>query len=64
MDHESWTRAVAAAIKADPTLRAIALHNDEENFARALEELADDAIIQRHEADGELFNAYFGRPGV
>ena len=24
MDHESWTRAVAAAIKADPTLRAIA----------------------------------------
>ena len=58
-----WASQQKQAVKDNPTLRAIALHNDEENFRRALEEHADDAIVDRHEANGALFNAYFERPG-
>ena len=58
-----WADQQKKVVKADPTLRAIALHNDEANFRRALDEYADAAIIERHEANTELFNAFFDKPG-
>ena len=58
-----WVEQQKQAVKDNQTLRSIALHNDEDNFARALEQHADNAIIERHTANGELFNAYFEKPG-
>lgn len=58
-----WADQQKQAVKSDPKLRAIALHNDEANFRRALEQHADDAIITRHEANAELVNAFFEKPG-
>ena len=58
-----WADQQKQAVKDNPTLRAIALNNDEDNFRRALEKHADDAIIERHEANAALFNAFFEKPG-
>ncbi len=58
-----WADQQKQVVKSDPTLRAIALHNDEHNFRRALDQYADAAIIERHEANTDLFNAYFEKPG-
>ena len=58
-----WADKQKQVVKSDPTLRAIALHNDEHNFRRALDQYADAAIIERHEANTDLFNAYFEKPG-
>ncbi len=43
--------------------RVVAQNNDRDQFRIFLEEFATDAIIDRHEANGVLFNAFFERPG-
>jgi hypothetical protein len=58
-----WADQQKQAIKDDPTLRAIALNNYEDNFRKALEKRADNAMIERHEANAVLFNAFFEKPG-
>ena len=58
-----WADQQKQVVKSNPTLRSIALHNDEHNFRRALDQYADAAIIERHEANTDLFNAYFEKPG-
>lgn len=41
----------------------VALNNDRDQFAIVLEKFAEDAIIDRHQANGMLFNAFFEKPG-
>ena len=41
----------------------MALNNDRDQFAIVLEKFAEDAIIDRHQANGMLFNAFFEKPG-
>jgi len=60
---QSVARQQKQALKADEDLRTAAIHNDKENFIRVLEKYAHDAIVDRHESNGQLFNAYFEKPG-
>jgi type I restriction enzyme R subunit len=58
-----WFDQQKTAAKADAELRAVALHNDRDNYLRVLEGRADQMIVDRHQANGELFDAYFAKPG-
>ena len=40
-------------------MRAVALGNDRQQFAVYLKPRIEGAIVERHEANGELFDAYF-----
>ena len=48
-----------AAILEDPELKVVALHNDREQYQIVLDKRVDDIIIDRHEANGVLFDKYF-----
>ena len=41
----------------------MALNNDRDQEQIVLEKFAEDAIIDRHEANGILLNAFFEKPG-
>lgn len=41
-------------------MRAVAWHNDEQQFAVYLKPRIESAIVDRHQANGELFESYFG----
>ncbi len=41
----------------------MALNNDRDQFQIVLERFAQEAIIDRHQANGMLFNAFFEKPG-
>jgi len=41
----------------------VALNNDRDQYRIVLEKIAEDAIVERHESNGQLFNAYFEKPG-
>ena len=43
--------------------RVVPLHNDRDQFRIFLERFATNAIVDRHEANGMLFNAFFEKPG-
>ena len=51
------------AVKDSDEARVVALNNDRDAFRLFLQRFASDAIIDRHEANGMLFNAYFEKPG-
>jgi type I restriction enzyme R subunit len=42
----------------------VALNNDFDQYRIVLEKMADDMIIDRHQANGMLFDAYFAKPEV
>ena len=44
--------------------RVVALNNDFDQYRIVLEKIADDMIVDRHEANGMLFDAYFSKPEV
>jgi type I restriction enzyme, R subunit len=50
-------------IKEDDVLVVVALNNDRDQDGVVLEKIAEGAIIERHESNGQLFNAYFEKPG-
>jgi type I restriction enzyme R subunit len=58
-----WFEQQKSAIRTDPQMRAVALHNDRDNYLRVLAARADEMILARHQANGELFAAYFDKPG-
>jgi len=43
--------------------RVVALNNDYDQFAIMLEKMAETMIVDRHQANGALFDAYFEKPG-
>ncbi len=58
-----WFEQQKAAVKQDESLRVVALNNDRDQYRIVMEKRADDAIVDRHESNGELFDAYFSKPG-
>lgn len=50
-------------MKDSDEVRLVALHNDWDQFRIVLERFAQEAIIDRHQANGLLFNAFFEKPG-
>jgi type I restriction enzyme R subunit len=58
-----WFEQQLAAIKENEHARVVALNNDREQYQVVLEKIAEDAIIDRHESNGQLFNAFFEKPG-
>jgi type I restriction enzyme, R subunit len=58
-----WFEQQKQAVKANETARVVALNNDRDQYGVVLEKIAEDAIIERHESNGQLFNAYFEKPG-
>jgi type I restriction enzyme R subunit len=58
-----WFEQQKQAVKDSDEARVVALNNDRDAFHLFLRRFASDAIIDRHEANGMLFNAYFEKPG-
>jgi type I restriction enzyme R subunit len=58
-----WFEQQKQAVKDSDEARVVALNNDRDAFRLWLERFASDAIIDRHEANGTLFNAFFEKPG-
>jgi len=58
-----WFQQQKQAVKDNETARVVALNNDRDQYGVVLEKIAEDAIIERHESNGQLFNAYFEKPG-
>ncbi|MGI8702635.1 MAG: type I restriction endonuclease subunit R [Nocardioidaceae bacterium] len=58
-----WFEQQKQAIKEDATVRQVALNNDRDQYRVVLEQHAEDAIVDRHESNGQLFNAFFDKPG-
>ncbi len=58
-----WFEQQKQAIKEDDTLRVIALTNDRDQCRVVMERKAEDRIIERHEANAELFDAIYQKPG-
>lgn len=59
-----WFEQQKQAVLQDEETRVVALHNDFDQFLVHLEKKATDMIVDRHESNGMLFNAYFEKPGV
>ena len=58
-----WFRQQKEAIKSDPQMRVVALHNDRDQYGVVLQRTAESMIVDRHEANGQLFSAFFEKPG-
>lgn len=58
-----WFEQQKQAVLENADARVIALNNDFDQFLIMLERLAEDMIVDRHQANGMLFNAYFEKPG-
>ena len=58
-----WFEQQKQAVKDSDEARVVALNNDRDQFHIFLQSFAKDAIIDRHEANGMLFNAFFEKPG-
>ena len=58
-----WFEQQKQAVKESEEVRVVALNNDFDQFQIVLEKFAEDAIIERHQANGMLFNAFFEKPG-
>jgi type I restriction enzyme R subunit len=59
-----WVEQQKQVVMDDESLKTVALNNDREQYQVVLEKKAEDLILDRHEANGELFSAFFERPGV
>lgn len=57
-----WIEQQRTTVMADPEMKAIAQENDKAQFTVALEAKIKDLIVERHEANGHLFDAYFDNP--
>jgi hypothetical protein len=58
-----WFEQQKQIVKDDETLRVVVLNNDRDQYRVVMEKRAEDSIIERHEANGQLFNALFEKPG-
>lgn len=58
-----WFRQQKQAIKSDEQMRVVALNNDRDQYGVVLQKKAESMIVDRHEANGQLFNAFFEKPG-
>ena len=58
-----WFRQQKQAIKSDEQMRVVALNNDRDQYGVVLHKKAESLIVDRHEANGQLFNAFFEKPG-
>lgn len=58
-----WFRQQKQAIKSDEQMRVVALNNDRDQYGVVLHKKAESMIVDRHEANGQLFNAFFEKPG-
>lgn len=58
-----WFEQQKQAVKENEHARVVALNNDRDHCQVALEKIAEDAITERHESNGQLFNAFVDKPG-
>ena len=58
-----WFEQQKQTIKDDEKTRQVALNNDRDQYRVVLEDRAEEMIVDRHESNGQLFNAFFERPG-
>ena len=58
-----WFEQQKQAVKDNEQPRVVARHNDRDQYRIVLEKNAEDMIIDRHESNGMLFNAFFENPG-
>ncbi len=54
-----WFEQQQVELGGDPDVRAVAKHNDEQQFGVFLRPRIEQAIVERHQANGELFESYF-----
>ena len=54
-----WFEQQRVELRSDHDVRAVALHNDEQQFSVFLRPRIERAIVERHQANGELFESYF-----
>jgi type I restriction enzyme R subunit len=59
-----WVEQTKQVVMDDQELKTVALNNDREQYQVVLEKKAEDLILDRHEANGELFSAFFEKAGV
>ncbi|MGI8869443.1 MAG: type I restriction enzyme subunit R domain-containing protein, partial [Mycobacteriales bacterium] len=57
-----WIEQQKEAVKEDPRACRVALNNDRVQYRVVLEGMAEDKMIERNEANGQLFNAFFDKP--
>ncbi|MDT0261813.1 type I restriction endonuclease subunit R [Jatrophihabitans lederbergiae] len=57
-----WFEQQKQAIKSDEQMRVVALNNDRDQYGVVLQKKAESMIVDRHEANGQLFNAFFEKP--
>jgi type I restriction enzyme R subunit len=57
-----WFEQQYQAMKDDDDVRVVAINNDRDQFMVVLEKFAETAIIDRHEANGVLFDKFFTDP--
>jgi type I restriction enzyme R subunit len=55
-----WFEQQEEHLQADADVRTVALGNDLEQFRVFLAPVVEEKIIDRHQANGELFDAFFG----
>ena len=58
-----WFEQQKQTVLENDDARIVALNNDYAQFRIMLEKLAEDMIVDRHQANGMLFDAYFEKPG-
>ncbi len=57
-----WFEQQKQAVLEDEEARVVALNNDFDQYRIMLEKKAEGMIVDRHEANGALFDAYFEKP--
>ena len=57
-----WFEQQEAHLRDDDNVKTVALGNDFDQFKVYLEPLLENKIVDRHEANGALFSAYFDKP--
>lgn len=57
-----WIEQQRLTVMADEEMRSIALDNDKQQYRIALESKVKDLIVERHESNGMLFDAFFENP--
>ena len=57
-----WIEQQKVTVMADPEMRSIAEENDKAQYTVALEAKIKDLIVERHESNGVLFDAFFDNP--
>ncbi|MGI9093363.1 MAG: type I restriction endonuclease subunit R [Mycobacteriales bacterium] len=58
-----WFEQQKQAVKDDDHMRVVALNNDRDGYNVVLQKYAETKIVDRHEANGQLFAAFFEKPG-